>query len=232
VGADGLIRSEQAGGGAVTFGLVNADGGSAEMSGNGARCLGLAAARAGWWDDRSRPLVLRTPVGERRLDWQSGDLEEARLRTAMGDVRSWRDPPDRGRDLAGYAANGASQRWLVSVGNPHAVALLDAMPPREDLEEALAKIEPGGPADVNYEFVVRGPGTDSVTMVVRERGAGWTEACGTGSVAAAWAAHQQGWVGQRVEVHNPGGPVQVELSGSEAWLSGPAIFVASVEVNP
>jgi diaminopimelate epimerase len=67
-------------------------------------------------------------------------------------------------------------------------------------------------------------------MVVRERGAGWTQACGTGSVAVAWAAHQQGWVGDVVTVHNPGGTVQVELVGLEAMLIGPAVFVAAVDV--
>ena len=195
VGADGLIRSERLGGGAVSFALSNADGSPAEMSGNGARCLGLAAARAGWWEDTGRPLVLRTPVGERRL-------------VADGD---------------------GSCGWMVDIGNPHAVALLEGpMPGREELEVVTT----ADAAPVNYEFVVRGPEVGAVTMVVHERGVGWTQACGTGSVAAAWAAHQQGWVGRLVTVHNPGGSVQVDLSGPEASLIGPAAFVATVEVAP
>ena len=48
VGADGVIRilagSE---GAALTMDLANADGGTAEMSGNGMRCLAQAAVRAG-----------------------------------------------------------------------------------------------------------------------------------------------------------------------------------------
>ncbi len=228
IGADGLIRSERAEGGAVTFELRNADGSAAEMSGNGARCLGLAAARAGWWTDRSVPLVVRTPAGERALDWQGGDLIEARLRVAMGEVSTSRDPADRGHGLG----DGAWRAWPVMVGNPHAVALIEGgLPTVEELDAGLGEIEPGGPSDVNYEFVVRGPEVGAVTMVVRERGAGWTRACGTGSVAAAWAAHQQGWVGRLVTVHNPGGAVQVDLSGPEARLTGPAVFVAAVDVD-
>ncbi len=230
VGADGLIRSEGLGRGLISFELSNADGSPAEISGNGARCLGLAAARAGWWEDRSRPLVLRTTVGERRLDWQGGDLAEASLRVGMGAVAA--GPPSEwwAYDLAGAAGDWKGRP--VRVGNPHAVALIEGeLPPLEELEALLAKTELGGPDDVNHEFVVRGPGAGELTMVVRERGAGWTQACGTGSVAAAWAALQEGWVGPLVTVHNPGGTVQVDLSQPEARLTGPAVFVAAVEVE-
>ena len=227
VGADGLIRSEQAGAGAITFELANADGSPAEMSGNGARCLGLAAARAGWWEDRTRPLVLRTPVGERRLDWQLGDLDQASLRVAMGPVSPLGDP----LQLAPPLGDAPWPIWAVDVGNPHAVTLIDGpMPPRAELEARLTGAPPGGPGDCNFEFVVRGPEVGALTMVVRERGAGWTEACGTGSVAAAWAANRAGWVGRLVTVHNPGGTVLVDLSGPDAGLIGPAAFVAAVEV--
>lgn len=226
VGADGLIRSERLGGQAISFTLANADGSPAEMSGNGARCLGLAAARGGWWPDRGQPLTLRTPAGERHLDWQGGDLERAELRVGMGPVVG--GPTDGARHrLAGLGGT----VWLADVGNPHEVALLEGpMPSRRELDAVLA--DPGEPGDANVEFVVRGPEVGAVTMVVRERGAGWTQACGTGSVAAAWAAHQQGWVGRLVTVHNPGGAVQVDLSGAEARLIGPAAFVALVEVGP
>ena len=227
VGADGLIRSERLGGGAISFALSNADGSPAEMSGNGARCLALAAAREGWWDDTAQPLVLRTPAGERRLEWQGGNLDEASLRVGMGPVRSFGDPADLGRRLV--ADGDGSCGWMVDVGNPHAVALLEGLMPGRDELEVVTTADA---AEVNYEFVVRGPEVGAVTMIVHERGVGWTRACGTGSVAAAWAAHQQGWVGRLVTVHNPGGAVQVDLSGPEARLTGPATFVATVEVGP
>lgn len=229
VGADGLIRSTRRAAGVVSFELLNADGSAAEMSGNGARCLGLAAARAGWWEDRSQPLTLITSVGERRLDWQVGDLEDAQLRVAMGAVTPLGDPAKAGE---GRTATGGEARWTswaVRVGNPHSVVLIDGpMPAVDVLEGTLGGIDPG--ADLNFEFAVRGPEVGALTMVVRERGAGWTQACGTGSVAAAWAAHQHGWVGRLVTVHNPGGSVQVDLSEPTARLIGPATFVATVEV--
>ena len=227
VGADGLIRSERRGVGAITFELLNADGSRAEMSGNGARCLGLAAARGGWWEDRSQPLVLHTAVGERPLDWQLGDLDRADIRVSMGPVAPLGDP----LQLTPPLGDAPWPTWAVDVGNPHAVTLIDGpMPPLAELEARLTVKEPGGPGDCNFEFVVRGPEVGALTMVVRERGAGWTEACGTGSVAAAWAAQRAGWVGRLVTVHNPGGAVLVDLLGPDARLIGPAAFVAAVEV--
>jgi len=230
-GADGLIRSQRVGPDAVTFELANADGSPAEMSGNGARCLGLAAARAGWWVDRSRPLTLHTTVGARALDWQRGNLDEAWLGVAMGPVT-----PTGDRSMAGEESGGPGahwNRWTVSVGNPHVVVLIDGpLPPLEQLETMLTSIETTATGPLNVEFVVRGPGAGALTLVVHERGAAWTQACGTGSVAAAWVAHRHGWVGPIVSVHNPGGMVQVDLSGPEARLSGPATFVAHVEVQP
>lgn len=233
IGADGLIRSERMGGGAVSFELLNADGSEAEMSGNGARAVGLAAARAGWWEDRSQPLLLQTKVGERPLEWLGGGLEEARLAVAMGVVRSLDDQGPLWELLDGSMAGGSWYGWVVDVGNPHAVALIDGkLPSAADLDDALAPLDALRPDAFNHEFVVRGPEAQALSLVVRERGSGWTQACGTGSVAAAWAAHAQGWVGHLVTVHNPGGTVDVDLSGAVARLLGPVTHVADVEVAP
>ncbi len=56
-------------------------------------------------------------------------------------------------------------------------------------------------------------------------------------MAAAAAAHGWGLVGTTVDVHNPGGTLQVELAadgpgGHGVVLSGPVAFVADVEVDP
>ena len=231
IGADGLIRAQRVEGGAVSFELLNADGSEAEMSGNGARALGLAAARAGWWDDRSQPLVLRTKVGLRPLEWLGGGLEEARMAVAMGLVRPLDDAGPLWDVLDGSLSGGSWYGWAVDVGNPHAVALIDGkLPPVADLDDALAALDALRPGAFNHEFVVRGPEAQALSLVVRERGSGWTRACGTGSVAAAWAAHEQGWVGRLVTVHNPGGSVQVDLSGPAARLLGPVTHIADVEV--
>jgi diaminopimelate epimerase len=77
---------------------------------------------------------------------------------------------------------------------------------------------------MNVEFVA--PAADGLVLRVWERGAGLTEACGTGAYAAAVAARAWGLVGEDAVVHMPGGDVEVRGS----TLGGPAMFVADIEV--
>ena len=60
---------------------------------------------------------------------------------------------------------------------------------------------------------------------------GETLACGTGACAVAAAAHGRGEVGTRVRVHNPGGPLDVELEESGVLLAGPTQKVGDVVVD-
>ncbi len=80
------------------------------------------------------------------------------------------------------------------------------------------------PDGVNIEFVVR-RAVDHLAMRVHERGSGETRSCGTGAVAAAVAAAEDGPGRWRVDV--PGG--ELEVSRDEAgrvFLAGPAVIVA------
>ena len=70
-------------------------------------------------------------------------------------------------------------------------------------------------------------------MRVWERGAGITEACGTGACAAAWAcAEVWGDAGRddEIEVRMPGGDAQVALTADGAVLAGPVHHVATIEL--
>jgi diaminopimelate epimerase len=116
------------------------------------------------------------------------------------------------------------RRAEVDTGNPHLV-LLVADPATEQLEELGAENP-----DVNVE-VVRVDDVGHVTMRVHERGAGITQACGTGSCAIAAATRAWGLTGDRIVVHNPGGDLEVELRGDTAFLTGPATYIGRVEVS-
>lgn len=119
----------------------------------------------------------------------------------------------------------------VDLGNPHLVLLGPDLPTVDvaELGTRLQEIHPGG---INVEFVAQGPGADALTLRVWERGVGETEACGTGSAAAAAAAHSWGLVGERVAVHNPGGTLEVQLLDDRVVLSGPVHRVAELVVDP
>ena len=71
---------------------------------------------------------------------------------------------------------------------------------------------------------------DLLTMRVWERGVGETLSCGTGSCAAAAAAHHRGLVDERVTVRVPGGDLTVEL-GTTVRLGGPVVHVFDVDID-
>jgi diaminopimelate epimerase len=58
---------------------------------------------------------------------------------------------------------------------------------------------------------------------VWERGAGLTQACGTGACAAAVAAHRRGLTGRKVQVRLDGGTLDIEwLADGHVAMTGPA----------
>jgi diaminopimelate epimerase len=181
--------------------LFNADGSRAESSGNGLRCAAQAVARAR--GVTALDVVFDTDAGPRRVQLD-GDIATVEMGTVV---------IERVGDL------GAE----VSTGNPHLVLRVDDVEPIDLL--ALGAQHPS----VNVEVIAPGPEPDSLAFRVHERGAGITMACGTGSVAAAAAAHAWGMVGPTVVVHNPGGDVTVELKDDQATLTGETVWIADVE---
>jgi diaminopimelate epimerase len=206
--------------------LRNADGGRAETSGNGLRCLALALVDSG---AVSGPDVLvATDSGPRLVTVLDRiDAATATVRTEMGTVRV-------GAAQMAPLLGGDWEARRVDVGNPHLVMMGSSLEGVDiaELGRSLEGAEPGGQ---NVEVVVP-DGSGGLDFLVWERGAGLTEACGTGSCAAAAAARAAGLVGDRVEVHNPGGTLVVELAGDplepSVHLSGPATRAFRVELLP
>jgi diaminopimelate epimerase len=207
VGADGFIRVTGGGGtggdSGVAMELYNADGGRAETSGNGLRCV----ARAVLDHDLLAPAppVIDTDAGPRRF-WAHDD---GRITVEMSP--------------AVYGAVRMGDGVYVNLGNPHLVLEVDDPAKLDLVEEAAAH------PDVNVEFVARGPGPDELTMRVWERGVGETLSCGSGACAAVIAAGLDGAVGSRVTVHQPGGDLEVEVDDGSVLLTGPAEYVCEVE---
>ena len=86
---------------------------------------------------------------------------------------------------------------------------------------------------VNLEIIEPGPESNAITMRVHERGAGITQACGTGACASAWAAVQWGLVSGKandVVVHMDGGDVRVRVNDpapGRVTLIGPSEHLLS-----
>ena len=227
IGADGVIRVGPGRAGAqVAMQLHNADGGEAEMSGNGIRCLAQAAVDAGLVTPPT--FLVATAGGVRTVTFVAGDDPgRARASADMGAVQL-------GPEMAPIDGRRACR---ADVGNPHLV-LLGSGVAEVDVAGRGPELESTRAGGVNVEWIELGHDAegDFLELRVWERGAGETLACGTGSVAAAAVARAWGLVTGRgpVRVHNPGGMLEVTLgagTGDPAVLAGPVRKVADIEVH-
>ncbi|MHB1710079.1 MAG: diaminopimelate epimerase [Acidimicrobiales bacterium] len=222
VGADGVIRILAGRDGSdLSMDLSNADGSKAEMSGNGIRCLAQAAVDAGLVAPLS--FSVWTPAGIRSIEYRKGDsIGDGTASVDMGDAQMGPDQPQNFTDR---------RARTVNMGNPHLV-LLGPDPAGVDVAEIGSRLQGVHPGGINVEFISVGASPDELTLRVWERGVGLTEACGTGSCAAAAAARSWGLVGERVRVHNPGGTVEVTLNADGIRLAGPTRKIADITVSP
>ncbi len=227
IGADGLLMVEPAREGAdYRMRYFNADGGEAEMCGNGARCFGRFAALIG---NKTGSVSFETMAG--RI---TAHLRGSQVQIAMSKPHSL--APAATLDVAGSQLD----VHFVNTGVPHAVVWVD------DLEATNVRALGAGlryhphfaPKGTNANFAkVLGPG--SIAIRTYERGVeDETLACGTGMVASALIAHQCFSTTSPVSVLVRGGDtleVAFEHSAQgydNVQLTGPADFVfeGSVEL--
>jgi diaminopimelate epimerase len=230
IGADGLLLLGRVNASTLTMRLYNSDGSLAEMSGNGIRCLAQAAHLA---DDLKTEAIylVATDAGERRVvvTPQANDPLTVDASVDMGPIGTLQEPVG----WSTLECDPMRPVMHISVGNPHSVVGVEdvAIVPLKELGEKVPQI--------NLEIIEPGPEVNAITMRVHERGAGITQACGTGACASAWAAVQWGLVpksASQVIVHMDGGDVKVRVnepkSGS-VTLIGPAQYMSkhAVEIS-
>ncbi len=223
VGADGVVFCETLSDGRLKMMVLNADGSSPEMCGNGLRCVvAWAAQRAG--RDQGAIEVL-TGAGWRLCSFDETAQGELEVTADMGVARLGEelvlDPDGKGRRFA-----------LVDVGNPHAVSFepfddaeLDELGFDDaELDELGPRIDRMRPGGSNVELCRLRDGR--IEVAVWERGVGRTQACGTGACAVAAAACQAGLVpfDRPIEVVLPGGALAITVARADLRLSmrGPA----------
>ena len=206
VGADGVLFLQASARFDARMRIVNADGSEAEMCGNGMRCV----ARYLDEHDGLDAAIVETaagPIATRILSRQP-----YRVAVEMGEPRVG-EP----HDVAGVRAT------PVDVGNPHVVVRVDDVD-AVDLARLGSRIEHDAryPHGTNVHFVARRG--DGWQVRHWERGAGATQACGTGAVAVAAVLIAAGEAAAPVVLRVPGGELEVRWKpGERATLIGDAV---------
>ena len=225
VGCDQIMIIERPrNGGDAFIAIRNSDGGVVESCGNGSRCV----ARVLMEESGKDKVVLET-LGGPIIATRTAD---GLFSIDMGPAKdAWQAIPlaHAADTLHLPVSEGPLSDGVgVNVGNPHAVFFV-ADAAAVDLEKVGPKLEHHAlfPARINVEAVQvldRG----HIRMRVWERGAGITQACGTGACASAVAAVRRGLTDRKVTVTLDGGDLQIEWrADGHVIMTGPATLVFS-----
>ncbi len=224
IGADGLILLQPSNNAECFMDYYNSDGTMAEMCGNGIRCT------AKFFLSQTYPrgeLNIDTRDGIKKIICNSDDTYSVDMGVP---VFSHSDFPGESTMLEGYNFN------CVSMGNPHAVAMVDNLD-SIDLREIGPKIENNKifPKKINVEFVEK-MRENYFKVKVWERGCGATLACGTGACAVFATINKTA----RQDLATLGGEITLEFPGGKLFLShneqdhvilrGPTTFVFKGEI--
>jgi diaminopimelate epimerase len=233
-GADGILLLRDSRDADLHMVLYNSDGSEAEMSGNGMRCFVKYAVDRGLATPRDSTVRVETGAGVLSTGVTMRDGRVESVRVGMGRPRfAPQEVPvaiEAQPPVVDYPLEVDGQTLpvtFVSMGNPHAVHLIDTPVQRFPLESLGPAIEHHAlfPRRVNFG-VARVIDREHMEARVWERGAGETLACGTGVSAAVVAARLHSLVGDRVEMWQPGGTLLLEWDGGgEVFLTGPAVDV-------
>lgn len=239
VGFDQLLIVESSQTEGVDFGyrIFNADGSEVEQCGNGARCFVKFVTEQGLTDKQE--IVVQTAKGiiKPRLN------DDGLVTVNMGQPRfAPEDVPFvlRSGEQVGAVSYivvkdlDSAEMSLVNMGNPHAVMWVGNVDdaPVESWGAALQNHQ-RFPQKVNVGFM-QVIDKNHIKLRVYERGAGETQACGTGACAAVVAGVRLGAVasGEWVRVVLPGGELQISWEeGSDVMMMGPAVTVFSGELT-
>ena len=213
VGFDQLIVVEPAKHDADFFmRIYNTDGSESGQCGNGARCLGRFLHAQGLTDQESLDIeTISTRFRLQIIDEKTVSAELAEPVLSPPQIPFLRDAQADSYDLT----VGGEQvlAGVVSMGNPHAVLLVDSIDdaPVPSWGPAIEH-DPSFPERTNVGFMEICSPT-AIKLRVWERGVGETLACGSGACAAVVIAHRWGKIHDTVRVDLPGGTLTVSWSG-------------------
>lgn len=218
IGADGIEWVTRGSGDLhLSAGLINSDGSSAEISGNGTRCV------AAWYVDQESGAnsLVRIQTG--------AGVKQCRLLSTSGPRYDFEMEMGRARSLEDAKIAGQSG-VRVDFGNPHFVLFVGSYNfDWQDLARRLQADTGAFPQGTNVEFV-RVIDLHLLEARFYERGAGETRSSGTGSCAATLAAIYGRMCTSPVSVLAPGGPQTVRAE-DQVYLRGEARLICTGEFS-
>ena len=229
IGSDGILfgplTSEE---NDFSLRIFNPDGSEAEKSGNGLRIFSKYL-----WDQgliQENPFTVLTVGGKVRSQVHAGGRE---VTVEMGKVSfdssviPVEGPP---REVLNESISVDGQELLfcaATIGNPHCIIFRDEIT-AEEARKWGPLIENASlfPNRTNVQFM-KILDRNNIQIEIWERGAGYTLASGSSSSAAAAVAHRLGMCDSRIDVHMPGGKIEITIYDDfSVLMKGPVTRIA------
>lgn len=244
IGADQILILERSETADFKMLIYNADGSEVEMCGNGIRCLAkyiwdrklsdknvlAVETLAGIIKPEKAGEMVRVDMGEPIFEPEKIPVKiSSEFGVRRSEEKNLQPETQNPKLIVDYPLRIADREFkitCVSMGNPHAVIVVDDVAKFPvtyygPMIEAHAIF----PAKSNVEFIEI-ISRKEIKMRVWERGSGETTACGTGACAAAVASNVKGLTGGNVTIHLPGGDLLIErASDKHVYMTGPAVEV-------
>ena len=215
----------------VYYRIFNSDGTEVSQCGNGARCIAIYLNNKGLVKKNS--IIAETKSSQLILKINNNSVT---VNMGIPEFEPTDIPLNISRRLENYSLSLGGEEIIfgaVSIGNPHAVIIVD------DVESA--SVESIGTAVQEYGVFPKGVNVGfaqildrkSIKLRVYERGAGETLACGSGACAATAISCQQGYLGDVVEVKLRGGRLKIHWAGEgePVYMNGSVSTVYEGEIE-
>ncbi|WP_186176701.1 diaminopimelate epimerase [Vibrio jasicida] len=206
--------------------IFNADGSEVEQCGNGARCFARFVRLKGLTNRYS--ISVSTKKGKMILDVE--DDGDVTVNMGVPEFEPSKIPFKAKQKEKTYIMRAGEKTLFcgaVSMGNPHVVTVVDDVDTAE--VEALGPLLESHerfPERVNAGFM-QVVDRNNIRLRVYERGAGETQACGSGACGAVAVGILQGLLDENVKVSLPGGDLRISWQGlgKPLFMTGPATHV-------
>lgn len=226
IGADGLIRLEEAAQGRFRMAFFNSDGKEGSMCGNGGRCICAFALSLGLVK-RDETFSFEAPDGlhEACILEENDDVNGVALK--MRDVSAWKF--DEKRHI-----------YLMDTGSPHYIRFVEDCDEADVVNEGKRiRCSEEFPEGINVDFVEIVKGEEALRVRTYERGVeDETFACGTGVTAAALAfalEKKESGTHHDIRIHTRGGDLRVafdRVAGEGAAPQGNCVFRSITLTGP
>ncbi len=228
IGADGILFFEKSFKADAKMRIFNSDGTEAQMCGNGLRCF--VDFMHNFKGFKQKTVSVETLKGVLKCK-----IEDKNIEVSLGEPQFLKDKFKQKID----SKNSLEDKLIifgVDMGNPHLILIPNDEISKNKAKELSKKYKNadflGQEVNVTVAYKINKE-KKSADLIVNERGAGFTLACGTGGGAVTFAFFNKNLIEENeiLTLNFPGGTVFYRIKNNEIFLKGPAKFVFSGEIN-